>query len=434
MINQKGLYIETFGCAMNQKDSEHIIAELTEKENYIETRDPKDADLIIINTCSVREKPVNKLFSELGQFNKIRKSDSKVGVVGCTASHLGKEIIRKAPFVDFVLGARNVSKIGTVIHQKGAVEVDIDHDDSLYRFQDYKVSDYKTALNISIGCDKSCTFCIVPHTRGSEISIPTDLILDEVKRGVDSGAVEFLLLGQNVNNYGRRFSANHQKTDFNKLLQRVSEISGVQRIRFTSPHPLHMNDEFIDLIAENSKIARSMHMPLQSGSSEILRQMKRGYSKEWFLNRVEKLRNAVPDIAISSDIIVGFPGESEDDFRDTMEVLNYSKFEQLFSFVYSPRPHTEAQNFGNSVPLDIAKRRLAELQGRQSQILDEVAEKRVGKTFSVLFDRECGGGVYSGRSSQNHTVRVEGDSSLLGTFRDVKIESSKRTDSRGVLI
>jgi len=434
MINQKGLYIETFGCAMNQKDSEHIIAELGKKENYKLINSPDKADLIIINTCSVREKPVQKLFSELGQFKKNKKDGSKIGVCGCTASHLGKEIIKKAPYVDFVLGARNVSKISEVIHKKGAVEVDIDFDDSLYNFQDYKVSDFKSSINISIGCDKKCTFCIVPHTRGTEISIPTDMILDEVKKSVDKGAKEILLLGQNVNNYGRRFSGEHNKTNFTELLQRVTSIGGVERVRFTSPHPLHMDNEFIDEFAKNSKIAKSIHMPIQSGSTELLKSMKRGYSKEWFLDRVEKIKNLVPDVAISSDIIVGFPGESEEDFQHTMDVLNIARFEQLFSFLYSPRPHTEAESFGNSVPLDIGKRRLRILQDRQLRILEEISKEREGKVFDVLFDKRCENGLLFGRNSQNHTIKAEGSADMVGKFGKVKVQEGFRTESRGVLV
>ena len=209
----KKLYIETLGCAMNVRDSEHMIAELNEKDDYVLTTDSKEADLILINTCSVREKPVQKLFSELGVFNKSKKEGAKIGVCGCTASHLGKEIIKRAPYVNFVLGARNVSKISQVLHKDKAVEIDINYDESDFAFKDFRSSVYKAYINISIGCDKSCTFCIVPKTRGDEISIPTDLILQECEKAVKSGAKELFLLGQNVNNYGRRFSGEHEKVN-----------------------------------------------------------------------------------------------------------------------------------------------------------------------------------------------------------------------------
>ncbi|MGZ5209042.1 MAG: tRNA (N6-isopentenyl adenosine(37)-C2)-methylthiotransferase MiaB, partial [Sulfuricurvum sp.] len=310
----KKLFIETLGCAMNVRDSEHMVAELNALEGYELTDEASEADLILINTCSVREKPVHKLFSELGVFNKLKKPDAKIGVCGCTASHLGKEIIKRAPYVNFVLGARNVSKIAHVLHKDKAVEIEIDYDESQFAFKDFRTSAYKAYINISIGCDKQCTFCIVPKTRGDEISIPSDLIVAEARRAVENGAKEVFLLGQNVNNYGRRFSGKHEKVNFTELLRRVSALEGLERIRFTSPHPLHMDDEFIEEFARNPKICKSMHMPLQSGSTNILKAMKRGYTKEWFLNRAAKLREMVPNVSISTDIIVAFPGESDEDF------------------------------------------------------------------------------------------------------------------------
>ena len=286
----KKVFIETLGCAMNERDSEHMLAELSKKEDYESTKDFTEADLILINTCSVREKPVQKLFSELGVFNKKKKADAKIGVTGCTASHLGAEIIKRAPYVNFVLGARNVSKITEVLHKHRAVEVDINYDESEFAFNDFRSSSHKAFINISIGCDKACTFCIVPKTRGDEISIPLNLIVDEALRASRDGAKEIFLLGQNVNNYGRRFSGNHEKVNFTRLLQELSKVDTVERIRFTSPHPFHMDDEFIEEFATNDKICKSMHMPLQSGNTKVLQEMKRGYSKEWFLNRVEKYR------------------------------------------------------------------------------------------------------------------------------------------------
>jgi len=430
---KKRIFIETFGCAMNHKDSENILAQLRESENYSKIDTPEEADLIIINTCSVREKPVHKLFSELGHLNRIRKKNSKIGVAGCTASHLGEEIIKKAPYVDFVLGARNVSKIRDVIHRKGAVEVDINYDDSLYSFGSGEVDNFKKMVNISIGCDKKCTFCIVPHTRGTEISIPTDMIIDEVKKGVKDGAKEFLLLGQNVNNYGRRFSSQHRKINFTQLLREVTAVDGVERVRFTSPHPLHMDNEFIDEFASNPKIAKSIHIPLQSGSTKILKAMKRGYTQEWFIDRVERVRSAVPNVSISTDIIVGFPGESEEDFEETMKVLEIARFEQMFSFKYSPRPLTEASKFTNIVPDEVAGERLQRLQSRHLEIMEEIAEKRLGKIYDVLFE-SAEGNCLIGRSSEGLLVKTQGNNSLLGKIKRVKIIKSYRTNAKGEIV
>ncbi len=430
----KKLYIETLGCAMNVRDSEHIIAELTQKENYRLTQDLKEADLILINTCSVREKPVHKLFSEIGHFNKVKKPEARIGVCGCTASHLGEEIIKKAPYVSFVLGARNVSKITEVIKKEKAVEVDIDHDESTYAFSEFRSSPYKAFINISIGCDKKCTFCIVPNTRGEEISIPPELIVQEAKKAAKSGAKEIFLLGQNVNNYGRRFSDGKRNIDFTDLLKMVSEIEEVKRIRFTSPHPLHMDDRFLEEFASNPKICKSMHMPLQSGSSEILRRMKRGYTKEWFLDRAKKLRSMVPDVHISTDIIVGFPGESEEDFEHTLDVVRQVGFEQIFSFKYSPRPLTPAAEYEDQVEPEVASKRLTRLQELHMQMLDTISKKEAGKIYEVYFEELKPGGYVAGRSDNNWIVKVKGSEELLGRFANVRITKPGRLALEGELV
>lgn len=430
----KKLFIETLGCAMNSRDTEHMIAELTEREGYEVIDDFKDADLILINTCSVREKPVQKLFSELGVFNKKKKEGAKIGVCGCTASHLGKDIIKRAPFVNFVLGARNVSKISKVLHKDKAVEVDINYDDSEFAFNEFRTSSYKAYINISIGCDKSCTYCIVPKTRGDEISIPDALIIQEAKKAVDAGAKEVFLLGQNVNNYGRRFSGEHEKINFTELLRRLSKIEGLERIRFTSPHPFHMDNEFIEEFASNPKICKSMHMPLQSGSTKVLKDMKRGYSKEWFLNRVEKLRAVCPEASISTDIIVAFPGESDEDFEDTIDVMKKVRFDQIFSFKYSPRPETEAQHFTNVVDPEVASDRLTRLQSLHTQIIDEKHAQEVGKVYSVYFDESLNDGYISGRSDNNLVIKTKASDELLGKFADVKITQAGRTIFTGDIV
>ncbi len=429
----KKLYIETLGCAMNVRDSEHMIAELNAKEPYELTQKLDDADLIIINTCSVREKPVSKLFSEIGVFKKHKKPNAKIGVTGCTASHLGKEIIKRAPAVDFVLGARNISKITKVIEEKHAVEVDIDNDDSNYDFSEYRSNPFKSMVNISMGCDKSCTFCIVPATRGDEVSIPSDLLVTEITKAVNTGAKEVMLLGQNVNNYGKSFSTQDENTDFTTLLQKISKIEGLERIRFTSPHPLHMDDEFLEEFASNPKICKQIHVPLQSGSTSLLKSMRRGYSKEWFLNRCEKIRTLCPEATISTDIIVGFPGESDEDFANTMDVLDKVRFEQLFSFKYSPRPHTPAQDFENQIPNDVAGARLTKLQARHTEILDEVMNAQMGAEHHVYFDELKANGKVSGRSDDGKLFYVEGSEELLGKILKVKVTEVSRGALNGIV-
>ena len=429
----KKLYIETLGCAMNVRDSEHMIAELNAKEPYELTEALSDADLIIINTCSVREKPVSKLFSEIGVFKKHKKESAKIGVTGCTASHLGADIIKRAPAVDFVLGARNISKITEVIERRHAVEIDINNDDSDYDFSEYRTNKFKSMVNISMGCDKSCTFCIVPATRGDEVSIPSDLIVREISKAVDTGAKEVMLLGQNVNNYGKSFKAEDEANDFTALLQKISKIEGLERIRFTSPHPLHMDDEFLEEFAHNPKICKQIHVPLQSGSTSLLKSMRRGYSKEWFLDRCEKIRTLCPEATISTDIIVGFPGECEEDFADTMDVLEQVRFEQLFSFKYSPRPHTAAQNFENQIPNDIAGARLTKLQARHTEILDEIMDAQMDKEHMVYFDELKSGGRVSGRSDDGKLFYVEGSEELLGKIVKVKVTKVSRGALNGTV-
>ena len=421
----KKLFIETFGCQMNVKDSEHIIGELSEEYSPVGT--PENADLIIINTCSVREKPVAKLFSELGALKK-KNPYAKFGVCGCTASHMGKEIIKRAPFVDFVLGARNVSRIKEALNTKKAVITDIDYDDTAYLFKNTRKNPYKDFVNIMVGCDKKCTFCIVPKTRGKEISIPMDIILKQIQNLADEGVKEITLLGQNVNTYGKRFSVNHPKTDFTDLLREISKIEGIKRIRFTSPHPLHADDKFLEEFATNPKICKHIHFPLQSGSSKILKRMKRGYTKEWFLNRCEIIRQ-IPDVSITTDIIVGFPGENEEDFNETLEVVEKVGFEQIFSFVYSPRPLTQAAEYKDQVDKEQAKSRLYKLQDLHSKILDEKAKNHIGKIYKVLAEEEG-----SGKSDNFFTVKFDKNPDLIGKIINVKIEEANKHSLKGKVI
>jgi tRNA-2-methylthio-N6-dimethylallyladenosine synthase len=430
----KKLFIETLGCAMNSRDTEHIIAELNTHNQYTTTDILEEADLIIINTCSVRERPVAKLFSELGQFNKNKKDGAKIGVCGCTASHLGNDIIKRAPYVDFVVGARNVSKISQAVENKGTVEIDINYDETKYEFSEYRNNLYKASVNISLGCDKSCTYCIVPATRGEEISIPPELILGEIKKAVKTGAKEISLLGQNVNSYGKSLNNKEKDYNFTTLLQDVSKIDGVERIRFTSPHPLHMDDQFIEEFSSNPKICKSIHIPLQSGSTKVLKDMKRGYTKQWFLNICKKIRKLVPDVRITTDIIVGFPGESDKDFEDTLDVINEVKFDQIFNFKYSTRPNTEAATMTNIVSDEIAIKRLTEVIELHKLHQDEHMALNVGKVMKVFFEDLKPYGEIMGFSDNYCPVFVKGSDELLGCIVDVKITENSRTSLKGVLI
>lgn len=420
---------------MNDTDSKHIQAELEKHKGYSATQNIEDADLIIINTCSVREKPVQKLFSEIGQFNKKKKDGAKIGVCGCTASHLGEDIIKRAPYVDFVLGARNISKIKDVVDKKGSVEISIDNDDSQYEFAIANNNNFRTSVNISVGCDKECTYCIVPSTRGDEISIPPEMIVSQIQKAVDNGVVEVALLGQNVNSYGKRFSNNRDKYSFTQLLQDISKIDGLKRIRFTSPHPLHMDDEFIEEFARNPKISKCIHMPLQSGSTKILKAMKRGYTKEWFLNRALKMRELIPDLRITTDIIVAFPGETHEDFLDTLDVVNQVKFDQIFNFKYSPRPNTKALELKDlEIEDSIGSARLDELIELHKRYLENSMPNMIGKTVNVLVESLKPNGEVSGYTDNYFLVFTKGSDELLGKFVNVKIKSATRTSLKGEIV
>ncbi|XQC06380.1 tRNA (N6-isopentenyl adenosine(37)-C2)-methylthiotransferase MiaB [Arcobacter cryaerophilus gv. pseudocryaerophilus] len=431
----KKLFIQTLGCQMNDTDSKHIQAELEKHKGYSATQNIEDADLIIINTCSVREKPVQKLFSEIGQFNKKKKDGAKIGVCGCTASHLGEDIIKRAPYVDFVLGARNISKIKDVVDKKGSVEISIDNDDSQYEFAIANNNNFRTSVNISVGCDKECTYCIVPSTRGDEISIPPEMIVSQIQKAVDNGVVEVALLGQNVNSYGKRFSNNRDKYSFTQLLQDISKIDGLKRIRFTSPHPLHMDDEFIEEFARNPKISKCIHMPLQSGSTKILKAMKRGYTKEWFLNRALKMRELIPDLRITTDIIVAFPGETHEDFLDTLDVVNQVKFDQIFNFKYSPRPNTKALELKDlEIEDSIGSARLDELIELHKRYLENSMPDMIGKTVNVLVESLKPNGEVSGYTDNYFLVFTKGSDELLGKFINVKITGATRTSLKGEIV
>lgn len=420
---------------MNVRDSERMIAELTQKEDYELTNDIKEADLILINTCSVREKPVHKLFSEVGGFVKAKKEGAKIGVCGCTASHLGSEIFKRAPEVDFVLGARNISKITQAIKTPKFISNDINYDESDFAFADFRNSPYKSFINIMVGCDKHCAYCIVPHTRGDELSIPFNIIYNESKKAVENGAKELFLLGQNVNNYGKYFSnKSHPKMDFSDLLNELSTINGLKRIRFTSPHPLHMDDKFLQTFSQNEKICKSMHMPLQSGSTQILKSMRRGYSKEWFLDRALKLRSLCKDVTISTDIIVAFPGESDEDFEQTLDVVKQVKFEQMFSFKYSKRPLTKAATMPNQIDPQTAQKRLEILQSFHTSILDEIVANKENEVMEVYFEELRENGSIVGRSDNNFLVQVNGSEELLGQFKKVKITTARRMVLYGELV
>lgn len=427
---KKKLYVRTYGCQMNAYDSVRIKQMLS--QDYEETDTTLDADLIIINTCSVRKKPEEKLFAVLGTLKPLKQKNKNliIGVGGCVAQQYGSEIIKRVPHVDFVFGTHNLSLIPEFIKDSQcANNVKVDYKE---KWEDLPVTNpYNGALSISVaisrGCNNRCAYCIVPQTRGPEVSRPSSQIIDEISLSVEQGTKEVLLLGQCVNSYG---SDLEEDITFEKLLDKISKINGLERIRFTSPHPKHITDEFIDLVCSNPKICRHVHLPLQAGSNRILELMNRKYTKEHYLEIIEKIRRKVPDMAFTTDIIVGFPTETESDFLETVGVVEKVGFVNSYSFVYSPRPNTKSLELKDDISYSEKLGWLNFLQDRQYEVSARVLKDFIGKTTSILVDgyskkdKTC----LKGTNSQNITVNLSKDYSnvKLGSIIDVEVKDISR--------
>ena len=427
---KKKLYVRTYGCKMNAYDSVRIKQMLS--QDYEETDTTLDADLIIINTCSVRKKPDEKLFAVLGTLKPLKQKNKNliIGVGGCVAQQYGSEIIKRVPHVDFVFGTHNLSLIPEFIKDSQcANNVKVDYRE---KWEDLPVTNpYNGALSISVaisrGCNNRCAYCIVPQTRGPEVSRPSSQIIDEISLSVEQGTKEVLLLGQCVNSYGSDLD---EDITFEKLLDKISKINGLERIRFTSPHPKHITDEFIDLVCSNPKICRHVHLPLQAGSNRILQLMNRKYTKEHYLEIIEKIRRKVPDMAFTTDIIVGFPTETESDFLETVGVVEKVGFVNSYSFVYSPRPNTKSLELKDDISYSEKLGWLNFLQDRQYEVSARVLKDFIGKTTSILVDgyskkdKTC----LKGTNSQNITVNLSKDYSnvKLGSIIDVEVKDISR--------
>lgn len=436
----RSVYIHTFGCQMNEYDSSKL-AKILEQQ-YMRVQQPEQADLILINTCSVRDKPEQKLFSELGRYAELRKEkpDLMIGVGGCVAQQEGHKILDRSRAVDFVFGTHNLSLVPSLIERRKSglgPQVAVDYRDEWEELPIGFSGDGQVCVFISIsrGCNKNCTYCIVPTTRGKEVSRAADEIEREVKLSVHRGAREVVLLGQTVNSYGLDLEPRIKFTD---LLGRLSKIEKLERIRFTSPHPQEIRQDFIDLIVDNPKICRHVHMPLQSGSDRILKLMNRNYRRKKYIAIIQELRRRLPDIAISTDIIVGFPGETEQDFQETMAVLEELQFESSFSFIFSPRPGTVAATMEDLTSRQEKLDRLYRLQARQDEISQQRLGRFVGETMPVLLDgyTEQDGSLLRGRTSQNVVVNLSKQVEGLkpGMIVNIRIEQLKRYTMRGEYI
>jgi len=438
--HKKGVYIRTYGCQMNEYDSQKLYKILESEYRPVDT--PENADLVLINTCSVRDKPEQKLYSMLGSMSDLKaaRPGMMVGVCGCVAQQEGERILKRSRNVDFVFGTHNLSLVPSLIQLRkqgappqAAVDYREEWEELPLGFAEVDTSKnaqrgHVTAfISISRGCNKNCTYCIVPTTRGPEVSRALEEIEREVRIAVHRGSKEIVLLGQTVNSYG--IDLNPRLT-FVKLLERIAAIPGIERIRFTSPHPQEVRRDFIEFVAANPKVCRHIHMPLQSGSDQILRAMNRNYRRAKYLNIIEALKKRVPDMAITTDIIVGFPGETEEDFQETLEVMDIVQFDNSYSFVFSPRPGTAAAQMQELLSHEEKLARLQTLQAKQEAIMTRRLSAWVGQETQVLVDHrnQVDDRCFAGRISQNYTVNLQKpyDGLKLGDLVDVRITGSNR--------
>ncbi|HEX2195822.1 MAG TPA: tRNA (N6-isopentenyl adenosine(37)-C2)-methylthiotransferase MiaB [Actinomycetota bacterium] len=417
-------YIRTFGCQMNEHDSERM-AGMLEAEGYRRAGSPEDAGVVVFNTCCIRENADTRLYGNLGHMKalKDRRPDLKIVVGGCLAQKDRSAIQQRAPYVDVVLGTHNLGSLPRLLAESAqgpAFEILEQTETFPSALPARRLSPWHAWVSISIGCNNSCTFCIVPAVRGKEISRRTGDIVREVEGLVADGVVEVTLLGQNVNSYGRDLDGTPL---FSKLLYALDGVDGLSRIRFTSPHPKDFRADTVAAMAECESVCEHIHLPLQSGSDRVLKSMKRAYTRRRYLEKVEMVRAAIPDVAITTDVIVGFPGETEEDFRATLEVVAASQYDGAFTFQYSPRPMTEAASFPDQVPKEVVQERYDRLVELQDSISLSRNRAEVGKVVEVLVEgpSKKDPGRLTGRTRKNKLVHFPSDGAEEGSFRTVTI-------------
>jgi tRNA-2-methylthio-N6-dimethylallyladenosine synthase len=434
----KKIYIKTFGCQMNEYDSDKMVDVMHAAEGYETTQDPEEADLILFNTCSVREKAQEKVFSDLGRVKHLKERGVKIGVGGCVASQEGEEIIKRAPYVDIVFGPQTLHRLPELLSarvQQDRPQVDISFPE-IEKFDHLppaRVEGASAFVSIMEGCSKYCSYCVVPYTRGDEMSRPFDDVLVEVAGLADQGVKEITLLGQNVNAYRGAMGGTSEVADLALLLEYVADIPGIERLRFTTSHPNEFTPRLIDAYARIPKLANHLHLPVQHGSDRILMAMKRGYTAMEYKSTVRKLRAIRPDLAMSSDFIVGFPGETEEDFAKMMKLIDDIHFDNSFSFIFSPRPGTPAANLHDDTPHEVKLRRLQELQAVINGNIKSISEGLVGKVQRILVEgaSKRDSNELMGRTECNRVVNFAGGARLIGQMVDVTVTEAKTYTLRG---
>jgi len=442
----KKVFIKTFGCQMNEYDSDKMADVLRAAQGYEKTDDVEQADLILFNTCSVREKAQEKVFSDLGRVKHLAKKGVQIGVGGCVASQEGTAIIARAPYVDVVFGPQTLHRLPELLNQrrlKNQPQVDISFPE-IEKFDHLppaKVEGASAFVSIMEGCSKYCSYCVVPYTRGEEVSRPFEDVLVEVAGLADQGVKEITLLGQNVNAYRAKMVGDVQgrgsdMADFATLLEYVSDIPGIERLRYTTSHPNEFTPALIAAYEKLPKLVSHLHLPVQHGSDRILMAMKRGYTAMEYKSTVRKLRAIRPDMSMSSDFIVGFPGETQEDFDKMMQLIDDVGFDNSFSFIFSPRPGTPAANLTDTTPHDVKLRRLQHLQGVINESITRISDSRLGTIQRILVEgpSKRDATEWMGRTECNRVVNFAGHSRLDGQLVDIKITETRTYSLRGEVL
>jgi len=432
------LYIKTMGCQMNVYDSDKMADVLRESHGFELTQNVEEANLLLVNTCSIREKAQEKVFSQLGRWKSLKDDNPElmIGVGGCVASQEGSKIMDRAPYVDMVFGPQTLHRLPKMydhaIHSnESSIDISFPKVEKFDTFPGVQDADPSAFVSIMEGCSKICSFCVVPKTRGYEVSREPDQIINEIKDLARKGVREINLLGQNVNAY-RSKNKIGEKLKLSDLINLVFSINGIDRIRFTTSHPLQFTDDLIE-VYRNPKLANYLHLPVQSGSNRILKLMRRKYKVERYIDRIEKLRIVRPDISISSDFIVGFPGETEKDFEETLKLVDDIGFDQSFSFIYSPRPNTTAAEMEDDVPYKVKLERLQLLQSKINKNAKKISNKMINTSQEVLVEKHSKKDMnqLTGRTENNRWVNFDGPASLIGEFVNIKITEALTNSLRG---
>jgi tRNA-2-methylthio-N6-dimethylallyladenosine synthase len=437
----KKVYIKTFGCQMNEYDSDKMADVLRAAEGYEPTTDVDEADLILFNTCSVREKAQEKVFSDLGRVKHLKKKGVLIGVGGCVASQEGAAIVERAPYVDIVFGPQTLHRLPKMIEarqkqQRPQVDISFPEIEKFDHLPPARVEGASAFVSIMEGCSKYCSYCVVPYTRGEEVSRPFDDVLTEVAGLADQGVKEVTLLGQNVNAYRGRMGDTAEIADFALLIEYVAEIPGIERIRYTTSHPNEFTQRLIDVYAKVPQLVNHLHLPVQHGSDRILVAMKRGYTALEYKSTIRKLRAVRPGISLSSDFIVGFPGETEDDFAKLMKLVEDVGYDASFSFVFSPRPGTPAAALEDTTPQEVKLKRLQQLQALLEQNVQRISASRVGTVQRILVEgpSKKDPTELMGRTECNRIVNFKGQSRLVGQMVDVRITQALPHSLRGEVV